>query len=95
LWFDTSAFVLPALGTFGNAGVGILRGPGLDVIDLSVSKQFALGETRTLQARVDVFNLLNHPVFNAPDRTLGSSTFGQVLGSQLEREIQLGVKFAF
>jgi hypothetical protein len=95
LWFDTTAFVLPALGAFGNAGVGILRGPGLNVIDLSVSKQFALGGTRTLQFRVDAFNLLNHPVFNAPDRTLGSGTFGQVLSSQLEREIQLGVRFAF
>ena len=35
------------------------------------------------------------PVFEAPDRNLTSATFGQVLSSQLEREIQLAVKLLF
>jgi hypothetical protein len=34
-------------------------------------------------------------VFEAPDRSLTSATFGQVLGSQLEREVQLAVRLHF
>jgi len=95
LWFDTSAFVLPRAGTFGNAGVGIVRGPTLRVIDLSVAKQVALASQRSLELRAEAFNVLNTPVFEAPDRNLTSATFGQVLNSQLEREIQLGVRVRF
>lgn len=95
LWFDTSAFVLPKAGTFGNAGVGIIRGPGLNVVDLSLAKQVDIGATGVLQVRVEAFNLFNHPVFLAPVRDLTNRTFGQVRGSQLEREIQLVARFEF
>jgi hypothetical protein len=94
-WFDTSTFVLPQTGTFGNAGVGILRGPGLRVLDLSVAKQVALASHRSLEFRAEAFNVFNTPVFEAPDRSLTSATFGQVLGSQLEREVQLAVRVHF
>ena len=95
LWFDTSAFVLPRSGAFGNAGVGIVRGPGLRVLDLSVAKQVALASQRSLELRAEAFNVFNTPVFEAPDRSLTSATFGQVLTSQLEREIELGVRVRF
>ncbi|MCC7180341.1 MAG: carboxypeptidase regulatory-like domain-containing protein [Acidobacteria bacterium] len=94
-WFDTSAFVLPQLGTFGNAGTGIVRGPGLNVVDLAVDKSFATGGGSRLRLRVEAYNLLNTPVFNAPDRSLTSATFGQIRSSQLEREVQVGVRWVF
>jgi hypothetical protein len=37
-WFDTSAFVDPAAGAFGNAGHNSLRGPGRDNWNLSLFK---------------------------------------------------------
>ncbi len=39
-WFDTSCFVPPTdiTGTFGNAGRGIIRGPGSFNIDASLTK---------------------------------------------------------
>jgi len=77
--------VLPKLGTFGNAGVGIVRGPGLNVIDISATKEVHRTGRASIQLRTDVFNVLNVPVFNAPDRSLTSSTFGQILSSQLAR----------
>jgi hypothetical protein len=67
----------------------------LAVIDFSASKRTRLPRGVALEIRGETFNLLNTPVFNAPDRSLTSPTFGQVLGSQLEREIQLGVKLIF
>ena len=95
LWFDTSAFLLPATATFGNAGVGIVRGPGLRVLDLSTSKKVHLSRSYALELRAEFFNVFNTPVFMAPDRFLTSPTFGQVRGSQLEREIQLAAKLLF
>lgn len=94
-WFDTTAFTLPALGTFGNAGTGIVRGPGLNVVDLAVSKQVRLPRRSRLEFRVEAYNAFNTPVFDAPDRNLTSSTFGQVRSSQLEREVQLGARWVF
>ena len=49
-WFNTalntagSPWVTPAQFTFGNAGRGILRGPGRTNVDFSVFKEFALTE---------------------------------------------------
>jgi hypothetical protein len=94
-WFDTSAFQLPQLGTFGNAGTGIIRGPGLNVVDVGLSKQARIGGRSRLELRVEAYNVFNTPVFDAPDRQLTSATFGQVRSSQMEREVQVGVKWMF
>jgi hypothetical protein len=94
-WFDTTAFVLPQLGTFGNAGTGIIRGPGLNVVDLGLGKSFRTGLGSRVELRAEAYNVFNTPVFNAPDRDLTSGTFGQVRGSQLEREVQVGVRWVF
>ena len=45
-WFDTAAFVNPALGAFGNAGHNSLRGPGRDNWNLSLFKSFVFNEAR-------------------------------------------------
>jgi carboxypeptidase family protein len=95
LWFDTSVFMLPVGGTFGNAEVGSVRGPGLNVIDFSASKRVAMANGAALELEIDAFNLLNTPVFNAPDRSLTSATFGHVVSSQLEREIQISLRVSF
>ena len=94
-WFNTAAFVLPKLGTFGNAGVGVVRGPGLNVIDASATKKLSRFRGAAIEVRADAFNVFNVPVFNAPDRSITSSTFGQVLSSQLPREVQLSARFSF
>jgi hypothetical protein len=63
-------------------------------VDLTAAKRFSLGNA-SLELRADFFNLLNTPVFQAPERSLTSSTFGQIRSSQLEREIQLGLRLLF
>src|SRR5262249_4246173 len=40
VFFNTAAFSIPALGTFGNAGRNIIRGPGINNWDLSFFKDF-------------------------------------------------------
>src|SRR5229473_1535830 len=53
--FNTAAFAIPAVGTFGNAGIGILRGPGINNWDMAASKRFTLfSESRWIQFRAEL-----------------------------------------
>jgi hypothetical protein len=94
-WFNTAAFRQPKAGTFGSEGVGVVRGPGLRNLDLSLQKSFPIRESRRLEFRAEAFNSTNTPVFNAPDFNVNSATFGQILTAQGERNIQLALKFYF
>ena len=94
-WFDPSAFSMPPYGTFGNAGRNIVTGPGLANVDFSVTKDFGLAESATLQFRAEVFNLLNTPNFLNPNIFYGTPGFGRTLAARDGREIQLGVKLIF
>jgi len=95
LWFNTAAFTLPNAGTFGNCGVGVVRGPGFNVVDLSLVRTLGYGGLPAIEIRADAFNVFNKPVFNAPDRSITSSTFGNVGSAQLSRELQLSAKLRF
>jgi len=94
-WFNTSAFVFPAPGTFGNAGRNILTGPGYQNLNASLVKNTALTERLNLQLRAEAFNLFNHPNLNLPDNFLGSPTFGRISSAREPRHIQFGVKLLF
>jgi hypothetical protein len=45
----------------GDPGRNALRGFGATEVDLTLRRQFQLRERLSLQARADLFNLLNHP----------------------------------
>ena len=62
-WFNTSAFSTPAYGYFGNAGVGIIRGPGLVNFDMAFYKDFKFTEHQRLEFRSEFFNIFNHANF--------------------------------
>ena len=104
-WFDPCAFVPQPLGTFGNLGRNTLIGPGRSTIDFLVNKHFRISEKRELQFRTEVFNILNHPNFEAPNINFrrifdGSGnllpTFGQLTNTtSTSRQIQFGLKFIF
>ncbi|MCX6633667.1 MAG: hypothetical protein NT090_01010, partial [Acidobacteria bacterium] len=55
----------PARGTVGNAGVGVLRGPGFFNLDLSLFRTVSLKERKTVQLRFETYNTLNHAQFSA------------------------------
>lgn len=91
-WFNTSAFAIPAAGTFGNAGRNILIGPGTKTVDMAVSRRFSLPRNASLQVRVEMFNLLNHANFRLPNRTVDSPQFGAIFGAAAARQGQVGLK---
>ena len=94
-WFNTSAFVFPRPGTFGNAGRNILEGPGYQNVNASLVKNTALSERLNLQLRVEAFNLFNRPNFDLPDNFLGSPTFGRINSARDPRHLQFGAKLLF
>jgi Carboxypeptidase regulatory-like domain/TonB dependent receptor len=82
-------------GQFGNEGRNVVRGPGIENVDLSLFKYFNIDETRRVQFRAECFNLLNHPNFGLPENDLESPAFGQILQAGPPRLLQLAVKFVF
>jgi hypothetical protein len=93
----TCSFGIPAPGTLGNSGVGVLRAPSFFNMDLSVSKKFNFTETKYLMFRTEMFNAFNHVSWGAPGRDITSpASFGQITGQvQNARNIQFGLKFYF
>jgi len=57
--------------TFSN-----LRADGINQWDPSISKRFALAEKKSVQIRMEAYNVLNHPVFAAPSTTASNTAFG-------------------
>ncbi len=97
-WFDINAFPLPADGTFGNSGKNVLDGPGLNVADLSIRKQFELTERYRLEFRAEFFNSFNHPNFAQPDNFIddGPGSAGVITDTALAmRQVQFGLKLSF
>jgi Carboxypeptidase regulatory-like domain len=94
-YFNTSAFALPALGTFGTAGRNSLTGPGLQNLDASIFKDIAIRERMKFQFRWEVFNSLNHANFNNPNASFASTNFGKILSARDPRIMQIAGKFYF
>jgi hypothetical protein len=94
-WFNTTAFAAPPRLQFGNSGIGILDGPGSHVIDTGLMKNFYVTETKYVQFRWEMFNAPNHVNLSNPGLTLGTPTFGRILGAGSARQMQLALKFVF
>jgi carboxypeptidase family protein len=97
-WFNTDAFApafSPSPQAFGNAGVGIMRGPGLANFDFTLAKNFPISQRRYVQFRTEFFNAFNHANFGPPNIARESTGFGQILTAGSGRIIQFGLKFYF
>ncbi len=105
LLFNPGCFSIPAQYAFGNAGRGIIQGPGTRNLDFSLFRNFYLskGDTpRQLQLRGEMFNLTNTPQFNNPNTTIGVANTGIITSAgsprsfqRIQRQIQVAAKFTF
>ncbi len=99
-YFNPSAFIQPAAGTYGNVGRNVLQGAGLSQTDFSVAKKFLFTERLNLQFRAEFFNIFNHTNFNTPNPVVytaatggPSPTAGVITStSTTSRQIQFGLK---
>ena len=94
-WFDPGAFSLPMAGTFGNAGLNILRGPAFQNWDIALFKNFRYSERISVQLRGEAFNFLNHPLLSNPNTNPRSGDFSRVVTKFGERNLQIGLKLLF
>jgi hypothetical protein len=96
---------VPAATTYGNSGVGILRGPGQANFDFSVLKSTRITERQSVQFRAEFFNVFNHPQFSPPSYNsvgryylpdVNSPTGGWITSTSVNpRIIQLALKYSF
>ena len=99
-WFNTDAYPIPDGSTFffGNAGRNSLIGPGQNVFDGSLRKEFRFTERQRLEFRTEFFNAFNHPNFAQPDNFIddGPGVAGQITSLAIPtRQIQFGLKYSF
>ena len=76
-----------------------IRAPALQQIDADLNKSFKFTERISMQLRMEMFNVLNHPTWGGPysvSTSVYSGTFGQVLKTNgqtdIPRQGQLAVK---
>ena len=70
LILNPAAFATPAPGTFGNVPRNFLRGPGFKQFDLVFNKRIKFSESKNLEFRTEIFNVLNHTNFDIPGSRL-------------------------
>jgi hypothetical protein len=94
-YFDTSVFIDIPEGQYGNAGKGLIAGPGYWSFNLAVLRDFylPLTEETRFQFRAEFFNMFNNVNLNNPTTDYTSSRFGQIRVAGDPRQIQLGLKF--
>ncbi len=94
-YFDTTAFALPALGTFGTSSRNLLYGPGLINLDAGAFKNFRFSERRRLEFRWEIFNALNKPNFGNPIGAFQNGAFGRITSARDPRIMQAALKLYF
>jgi hypothetical protein len=107
-WFNVGAFAPPsACCRWGNAGHGIMRGPGLIAADWSFFKQFSFKtplnrENTTLEFRWENFNFFNNTNLDIPGLAVDSSLAGKITnlagsgpGGVTMRRMQFGLRLGW
>jgi hypothetical protein len=84
----------------GNGGRNDIDAPGLANINLSLQKNWSVGERKSVQFRWEVFNIFNHPNFVLMDRNFNETGAGYLtsvaeVGTGGARIMQFGLKYLF
>jgi hypothetical protein len=97
-WIDASVFSAPTPGSFGNAGNGIIVGPGMAVYNAGLYKQFTLTERFRLRWELTAQNALNHPNYAPPNLNITSGQTGVInslrdtLDLATQRNLRMGIR---
>ena len=87
--FNPAAFAPPSIRVFpgsatpvyGSLGRNTFRGDRQEYWDMSLFKNFRLGESFNIQARIQAYNVLNHVNRNVPERNIESCFTGGVFNA--------------
>ncbi|MEK7407674.1 MAG: Plug domain-containing protein [Acidobacteriota bacterium] len=111
--YKTEAFAMPApctwtnkdISCFGNAGVNILRGPGINNWDITFAKSIpiGMGDRCALRFRGELYNIWNHTQYSGIDNSprfdgAGKPTnpnWGAYTAARPPRQVSFTLRFEF
>lgn len=97
--FPGQVFFLNAPGSTGNLPMNFINGPMYLNWNGGFFRNFKVGESRQLQLRMEVFNVLNNANFNFGEGSgafnVNSTTFGRFGSTFASRIVQFGARFDF
>jgi hypothetical protein len=95
-FFNTDAFTAPAPFTFGNAGRDTIPGPGNNIFDFALQRDFPVREGHTVRFRAETFNAFNHPNWGIPGPYPDFGPFfGKIFTSGDPRRMQFALRYDF
>jgi hypothetical protein len=94
-YLNSAAFAIPAAGTLGNAGRGIVKLPYAWQFDLALARVFHFREAQSLEFRLEGYNVTNSFRPGNINLNLTSNQFGQIRTSLEPRVMQFAVKYMF
>ena len=97
-FINPAAFAIPAGFAFGNSGRNVGTGPSQTNFDVSVFKNFMFDKEgkRKLQFRAEIFNIMNKPQFQIPNRTFNTPQFGTITETINDnRDVQIALRFSW
>ena len=94
-WFNTAAFIDAPEERRGNAKVGMIEGPHWRQVDVSLRKRFRFTQTKSVELRADVFNVLNTLNLNNPNTQVDNSAYGTITSARIPRQSQFSLRFQF
>ena len=99
VWFNSTAFAVNDIGTFGDLGRNVVYGPNLYTFDIGFFKNNRITERVNAQFRAEMFNIFNQVNFANPIATVTGAGFGTITGTNGSagdpRIIQFGLKLVF
>jgi hypothetical protein len=100
-WFNpgtpqSPVFQQPAQGYFGTLGTGTELGPGVNVSNMAIFKEFPIIQERLkFEFRAEYFNVFNHTNPNGPGLTFQGSNFGVITSAKDPRLGQMSARIVF
>jgi trimeric autotransporter adhesin len=95
-FLNPAAFAQPAAGGCGTSARNSIKGPSFHKVDLALSRLVFLAATRTIELRLEVFNLFNTVNWGLPNNDLATGTFGRITTITGDpRIMQFGIKYGF
>jgi hypothetical protein len=95
-FFNPNAFSTPAPFTFGNAGRNTIPGPGNNIFDFALQREFRVHEGHAIRFRAETFNAFNHPNWGIPGGYPDFGPFfGKIFTSGDPRRMQFAVRYDF
>jgi hypothetical protein len=99
VWFNSAAFAVNDIGTFGTVGKGSFYGPHIYSWDMGFFKNTQITERVNTQFRAEFFNIFNQVNFSNPVTGVSSGGFGTITSVSSSagdpRIIQFALKLTF